>query len=118
MGENKQELYWIYMLCLANGSYYTGYTNDLERRFRAHHSGRGAKITRSFSPLSVAACWKLYASRGMAMRIEAWIKGRTREAKQGLIDHPETLAELLRRRGWEERIEPVCPPPPIPPHSY
>lgn len=118
MGEKEQDLHWIYMLRLANGSYYTGYTNDLDRRFRAHRSGRGAKITRSFAPVSVAACWKLHASRGMAMRVEAWIKAGTREAKQELIDHPETLAELLRRRGWEEPIEPVRPPPLIPPPSY
>ncbi len=118
MGEKEQDLHWIYMLRLANGSYYTGYTSDLNRRLRAHRSGRGAKITRSFAPVAVAASWKLHAPRGMAMRIEAWIKGRTREAKQQLIDHPETLAELLHRRGWEDPIEPVPPPPLIPPPSY
>lgn len=115
MGVKEQEFYWIYMLRLANGSYYTGYTGDLERRFRAHRSGRGAKITRSFAPVAVAACWKLYAPKGTAMRIEAWIKGCTRGVKQGLIDHPETLGELLRQRGWDEPIEPVRPPPVIPP---
>ena len=111
MSVKEQELYWIYMLRLANGSYYTGYTSDLDRRFRAHRSGLGAKITRSFAPVAVAACWKLHSPKGMAMRIEAWIKSCTREAKQGLIDHPETLAKFLRQRGLEERIEPVIPPP-------
>jgi putative endonuclease len=115
MGVKEQELYWIYMLRLANGSYYTGYTNDLDRRFRAHRDGRGAKITRSFAPVAVAACWKVHCPKGMAMRIEAWIKSFTREAKQSLIDHPESLGELFRRRGWGEPIEAVVPPPTIPP---
>jgi putative endonuclease len=115
MGGKEQRFYWIYMLRLRNGSYYTGYTTDLQRRFQAHRSGRGARITRSFAPTAVAACWKLYSPKGAAMRVEAWIKGCTREVKQGLIDHPETLGELLRRRGWEEPIEPVIPPPDIPP---
>jgi len=111
----EQEPYWIYVLRLANGSYYTGYTNDLNRRVRAHRSGKGAKLTRSFTPTAVAACWKLHSSRGAAMRIEAWIKSRSRQAKQALVDRPETLLELLRRRGWDEPIEAVIPPPPIPP---
>jgi putative endonuclease len=111
MDVKEQEQYWIYVLRLANGSYYTGYTSDLDRRFRAHRSGRGAKLTRSFAPVAVAACWKLHAPKGTAMRIEALIKGRTRTAKQGLIDHPETLRELLRRKGWIAPIEAVVPPP-------
>jgi predicted GIY-YIG superfamily endonuclease len=115
MGGKEQKPYWIYMLLLANGSYYTGYTNDLPRRLRAHRSGRGAKITRSFAPMAVAACWKLSSPKGMAMRVEAWIKGRTRRAKQSLVDHPESLAQLLRRHGWDEPIEPVHPLPVLPP---
>ena len=111
MNAKEQERYWIYMLRLANGSYYTGYTNDLHKRVRAHRSGRGAKLTRSFAPTAVAACWKLHSTRGAAMRIEAWIKSCSRQAKQALIDRPETLGELLGRRGWEEPIEAVVPPP-------
>jgi putative endonuclease len=111
MGMKEQALYWIYVLRLTNGSYYTGYTRDLNRRVRAHRSGRGAKLTRSFAPTAVAACWKLHSSRGAAMRIEAWIKRCSRQAKQALVDQPETLGELLRRRGWDEPIEAVVPPP-------
>ena len=113
MDVRKQQFYWIYMLRLRNGSYYTGYTTDLEKRVRAHRSGRGAKITRSFAPTTIAACWKLYSPRGKAMRIEAWIKGCTRVVKQSLIDHPETLAGLLCQRGWDEPIEAVVPPPDV-----
>lgn len=99
------------MLRLNNGSYYTGYSADLEKRFRAHRRGRGAKITRSFTPLSIAACWKLRGGRGAAMRVEALIKGCTREQKQTLIDHPDSLQRLLEARGVEQPTEAVIPPP-------
>jgi putative endonuclease len=111
----EKPTYWVYMLLLDNGSYYTGYTRDLEKRVRDHRAGRGAKITRSFAPVAVAACWKLRSGKTAAMRLEAWIKSRTRRVKQSLIDHPESLPELGRRHGREEAVEPVVPPPVIAP---
>jgi putative endonuclease len=110
MGAKEKPFYWIYILRMANGSYYTGYARDLAARFRTHRRGRGARITRSFSPVCIAACWRLYSGRAAAMRIEAWIKGRSRQAKQSLVDRPETLKELLRRQGREEPVEPAVPP--------
>jgi putative endonuclease len=101
------------MLQLTNGSYYTGYTTDLQKRIRAHRSGRGAKITRSFAPLRIAACWKLKADKGAAMRVEACIKSCTRRVKQSLIDNPVILQQLLRGKGSTELPEAVVPPPPI-----
>ena len=114
MGGKEQAFYWVYMLRLANGSYYTGYARDLVGRVRAHRSGRGAKITRSFTPVAIAACWKLYSGKGAAMRAEAWIKSRSRSVKQDLIDHPELLKDLFGRHGREEPIEAIDPPPAIP----
>jgi predicted GIY-YIG superfamily endonuclease len=111
MGGKERQFFWIYMLRLVNGSYYTGYARDLRGRFSAHLRGRGAKITRSFAPTGIAACWKLYAGKGAAMSVEAWIKGCTRAFKQELVDNPETLQAHLRRRGWEEPVEAVTPPP-------
>jgi putative endonuclease len=109
----EKPVYWVYMLRLDNGSYYTGYTRDLEKRVRDHRRGRGAKITRSFAPVAVAACWKLRCGRSAAMRLEAWIKSRTRQVKQSLVDHPESLAQLRSRYGRKEPVEPVVPPPPM-----
>ena len=45
--------YWVYMLRCGDGSLYTGCTNDLSRRLRAHQSGRGAKYTRSRLPVEL-----------------------------------------------------------------
>ena len=45
--------YWVYLLRCGDGSLYTGCTNDLARRLRAHQSGRGAKYTRSRLPVEL-----------------------------------------------------------------
>ena len=95
----EKSFYWIYMLRLANGSYYNGYTKDLEQRYRAHCSGRGAKITRSFPPVGIVGCWKLFSGKGAAMQVEAWIKGCSRRMKQTLIDNPQELQDLFRRQA-------------------
>jgi putative endonuclease len=94
-----KSFYWIYMLRLANGSYYTGYTKDLEQRYRAHCSGRGAKITRSFPPVGIVGCWKLFSGKGAAMQVEAWIKGCSRRKKQTLIDNPQKLQDLVGQQA-------------------
>ena len=74
MGVKEESFYWIYMLRLANGSYYTGYTKDVKKRYRAHCTGKGAKITRSFPPVAIVGCWKLFSGKGAAMQAEARIK--------------------------------------------
>ena len=44
---------FVYMLMCSDGSIYTGWTNDLERRTAAHKSGRGCKYTRSRLPVEL-----------------------------------------------------------------
>ena len=45
---NEKTASWVYMLRCKNGSLYTGWTNDLAARLRAHRQGKGAKYTRAF----------------------------------------------------------------------
>ena len=42
---------WVYVLQCGDGSYYTGWTNDLAKRVRSHQSGKGGKYTRSRLPV-------------------------------------------------------------------
>ena len=44
---------YVYMLMCSDGSIYTGWTNDLERRVAAHKSGKGCKYTRSRLPVEL-----------------------------------------------------------------
>ena len=45
--------YYTYMLLIEGGALYCGYTDDVEKRFKAHLEGRGAKYTKAHKPLRV-----------------------------------------------------------------
>ena len=49
---------YVYMLRCADGSLYTGWTNDMEKRLKAHQSGQGAKYTRSRGPVELVFALK------------------------------------------------------------
>lgn len=88
--------YWVYMLLCENGSFYTGYTTDIARRYKQHLNGTGrAKYTLSFKPITIAQCWQVAGTRGAALRIEQLIKGRSRRDKEYLVDNPGTLESLV-----------------------
>ena len=74
----------VYILRCGDGTLYTGWTNDLEKRLKAHASGRGAKYTRSRLPVEPVYREAL-PGRGEAMRREAQIKRLTRAEKLALI---------------------------------
>lgn len=87
-----EQFYWIYILHCDNNSYYTGYTNDLEKRYQSHLNGTGkCKYTRSFKPLSIAQCWRVHGDKSFAMKIEAYIKKLSRLDKEKLINNPKLL---------------------------
>ena len=52
-----EECWWLYVLECRDGSYYTGITNDLDRRLEMHSKGKGAKYTRSRLPVKMLAWW-------------------------------------------------------------
>jgi putative endonuclease len=68
----------------ANGSLYTGITNDLKARLAAHNAGRGAKYTAAFGPVELV--WKKRKkNRSAASILEAAIKKLSRREKDALI---------------------------------
>lgn len=76
---------WVYLLRCADGSLYCGWTNDPQRRLRAHNEGRGAKYTRSRRP--VALVWlERCGDRSAALRREREIKRMSREEKIRLTE--------------------------------
>ena len=76
--------YLVYILRCGDGTLYTGCTNDLDRRLRAHQAGRGAKYTRSRLPVELVY-QEAVPDRSAALRREAAIKRMDRRAKQALI---------------------------------
>ena len=89
----REKRYWVYILRCADGTLYTGITNDVPRRLAAHNSGRGAKYTRGRGPVTLAYSER-FDTQGEAMRREAEIKKLPRPRKQALID-AQAGAELL-----------------------
>lgn len=75
---------YTYMLRCCDGSLYTGWTNDLEKRLAAHRSGKGARYTKSHRPVSLAY-FECMPSKEDAMRREYQIKQLTRQEKEALI---------------------------------
>ena len=76
---------WVYMLFCSDGSLYTGWTIDLDRRLEAHNSGRGSRYTRSRLPVVLAASFRM-PDAAAARREEFRIKRLKRSEKLELID--------------------------------
>lgn len=96
MQDNK--CYWIYILECKHSKYYTGYTNDIAKRYSLHVQGRGAKYTKTFKPMKIAQCWKLHDTIAQAMKIEAFIKRKPRIFKDNLVKNPYMLKDALYKK--------------------
>ena len=74
---------YAYMVRCADGTLYTGWTNDLKRRVAAHNAGTGAKYTRSRRPVELYY-WEECSTKEEAMRREAALKRLPRSKKLAL----------------------------------
>ena len=72
------------MLKCSDGTLYTGWTNDLEKRVEAHNSGKGAKYTKARRPVELAY-YEEFETKEQAMKREYAIKQLGRKEKQKLI---------------------------------
>lgn len=75
----------VYIIECADGTFYTGVTDDMDKRLEAHRQGRGARYTRGRCPLAVVyqeAC----CDRSAAQKREAAIKKLSRLQKKCLIE--------------------------------
>ena len=77
-------MWYVYILECENKTLYTGITKDLDRRFKAHRAGTGAKFTRSFKAAKIVYAERK-RTRGTAARRECEIKSWSRDRKLALI---------------------------------
>ncbi|MCF8000526.1 MAG: GIY-YIG nuclease family protein [Halanaerobiales bacterium] len=77
-------MHYVYIVKCADGTYYTGYTNDLERRIEQHNQGEGAKYTKGRRPVELVYS-KEFDSKSKAMKREYEIKQLKRKNKLKLI---------------------------------
>ncbi|HDY82711.1 MAG TPA: GIY-YIG nuclease family protein [Halieaceae bacterium] len=74
----------VYIIHCSDGSYYTGITTDVERRFEQHRTGKGAKYFYGRAPMDVVYT-ECCENRSAASRREAEIKSLSREQKTRLL---------------------------------
>lgn len=76
--------WFVYILNCADGTLYTGITNDLDRRIKAHNAGTASKYTRVRRPVSIVYSEEV-ETKGDALRRELQIKRLTRSEKIAII---------------------------------
>lgn len=77
--------YFVYMLECSDGSYYTGYTNDLDKRVQKHNNQKGgAKYTKSRRPVKLIYS-ETCSSKSEAMKREYQIKKLNRKEKERIL---------------------------------
>ena len=76
---------YAYIVECADGTLYSGWTNDLEKRIAAHNAGQGAKYTRSRRPVTLRY-FEEFEDKSEALRRECALKKLSRAKKQALIE--------------------------------
>ena len=76
---------YTYIVKCSDETFYTGWTNDLEKRIEMHNSGKGAKYTKARLPV-VLVYYEAFDTKEEAMSREWHIKSLSRSEKQKLIE--------------------------------
>ena len=74
----------LYILRCGDGSFYTGVTTDIERRFREHEKGRASRYTRTHRPVALVYREEC-GTRSQALSRECAVKSLGRQAKEDLV---------------------------------
>ena len=75
---------YTYIVRCKDGSLYTGWTNDIEKRIKAHNEGKGAKYTKSRRPGKLVY-YEEFQTKEEAMKREYAIKHMRRKEKEKII---------------------------------
>ncbi|MBW6410447.1 GIY-YIG nuclease family protein [Clostridium weizhouense] len=75
---------YVYIVECSDGTFYTGWTVDLEKRIKTHSSGKGAKYTRGRGPVKLLY-YEKFNNKSDAMKRECEIKKLNRKQKEILI---------------------------------
>lgn len=95
--------YLVYVLGCRDGTLYTGTTNDLAGRMRAHLRGSGSRYVRSRAPFALCAWWET-PSRGAALREEARFRKLTRAEKLAALAAGQVFGRNVRNAPHVEAL--------------
>ena len=80
---------YTYIVKCSDGSLYTGWTNNLEKRIKDHNAGRGAKYTKARGPV-VLVYKEEFPTKQEAMKREWEIKRLSRKEKLSMIENSKS----------------------------
>ena len=97
---------YTYMVRCKDGTLYTGWTNNIERRMEAHNSGTGAKYTKSRRPVKLVYCEE-FPTKEEAMKREYAIKHMKKKEKEKMVSGMERREDerLVRVRPDKRQVE-------------
>lgn len=97
---------YTYMVRCKDGTLYTGWTNNIERRMEAHNSGTGAKYTKSRRPVKLVYCEE-FPTKEEAMKREYAIKHMEKKEKEKMVFEMERREDerLVRVRPDKRQVE-------------
>ena len=81
---------YTYILKCKDGTLYTGWTNNLDKRLKAHNDGKGAKYTKARRPVELVY-YEEFELKEEAMKREYAIKQLTRKQKEELVAKQKQL---------------------------
>lgn len=91
-----KDKHFFYVLECNDGSYYAGYTNDLEKRVAVHNEGKGAKYTRARLPVH-CIYFETYETKRAAMQAEYQFKQLTRKKKEVHIEKGSEAVAVTKK---------------------
>jgi predicted GIY-YIG superfamily endonuclease len=103
MAGTTNKAWFLYLLRCADGSLYTGITNNVPRRCKQHNAGTASRYTRSRLPVELIY-QELHASRSVALKRESAIKAMSRQEKELLIQSVrKTATKFAHLRKIKEK---------------
>ena len=93
--ENK---HYFYVLECRDNSYYAGYTNDIEKRVQTHNDKKGAKYTKTRTPVQLIHC-ETFETKSEALKKEYAFKQLTRKHKEAYIKERQSDKWLNNKKA-------------------
>jgi putative endonuclease len=102
--EKEPRRWVVYLLRCSDGSLYCGVSNDVGKRLEAHNAGKGAKYTRSRTPVALV-CTSPEMTKSDAHKLEYRVKQAPAQRKEEMIRRDGQPGKPIRSK--EEGIDPT-----------
>jgi len=94
----RQSQYFVYIIRCNNGTFYTGYTNNLENRIKTHNAGHGSKYVRARLPATLVYA-REYRYYKNALNAERAIKKMAKKQKEELIEDYQKMKSRSKKKS-------------------